>query len=81
MASELFMSSRTLQRKLEDEGTSYNDVLNETRRELALRYIKEESLPLTEVSFLLGFSDSAAFSRAFKRWQGLSPSEYRGSSH
>jgi len=75
VASELCMSSRTLQRKLEDEDTTYNDVLNDTRRELALRYIKEDSLPLTEISFLLGFSDSAAFSRAFKRWTGQAPSQ------
>lgn len=77
VAKELCMSNRTLQRRLDDEGTNYVDILNETRRVLALRYIKDDSLPLIEVSFLLGFSDSAAFSRAFKRWTGQTPSELK----
>jgi AraC-like DNA-binding protein len=81
VAKELCMSTRTLQRRLVDEGTNYADILNETRRELALRYIKDDSLPLIEVSFLLGFSDSAAFSRAFKRWTGQTPSELKEMTH
>ena len=77
VASTLNLSSRTLQRKLQDEDTSFADILNETRHELAIRYIHDDSLPLIEVSYLLGFSDSAAFSRAFKRWTGKTPSGAR----
>jgi len=77
IAKALLMSNRTLQRRLQDESTSFADILNETRRELAINYIQDNSLPLIEVSYLLGFSDSAAFSRAFKRWTGRTPSEAR----
>ena len=74
VAKALLMSTRTLQRRLKEENSSFLEVLNETRQELALQYIQDDSLPLKEVSYLLGFSDSAAFSRAFKRWTGESPS-------
>jgi len=62
VAKELFMSARTLQRRLNEEETSFADVLNETRQELALQYIQDDSLPLKEVSYLLGFADAANFS-------------------
>ena len=71
------MGSRTLLRKLTEEGTSFAEILNETRRDLAIDYIRDDSLSLIEVSFLLGFSDSSTFSRAFTRWTGTPPAESR----
>jgi AraC-like DNA-binding protein len=71
------MSTRTLQRRLQEEGSGFVEILNETRRELALQYIQDDSLPLKEVSYLLGYSDVSNFSRAFKRWTGKAPSGAR----
>ncbi len=71
----LGMSSRTLQRRLADEGTTYHQILNRTREQLACAYIRE-SWSVTEVAFTLGFGDTSSFSRAFKRWTGMVPSEY-----
>ena len=77
VAKDLLMSSRTFQRRLNEEGTSFADVLNDTRKELAHQYIMDDSLPIKEVSYLLGFSEAANFSRAFKRWTGKTPSGLR----
>ena len=77
IAKALAMSPRTLQRNLKQEGTSYKQLLEETRRDLASQYIKESRLSVNEITFMLGFSEPANFSRAFKRWTGVSPSEYR----
>ena len=71
------MSRRTLARKLEREGTSFRNVLDDTRRRLALRYIVERDIGVTEMAFLLGFTQAGAFYRAFKRWTGSTPTEYR----
>lgn len=77
VASALHMSLRTLQRKLEEEGTSYKTLLEETRRELARQYLRQQSISVNEVTYLLGFSEPSNFARAFKRWTGFSPSEFR----
>lgn len=77
IASSLFMSTRTLQRKLQEEGTSYKELLSETRHELAMRYMSSSSSPISEVAYLLGFSEVGNFTRAFKRWTGMAPTEYR----
>ncbi len=77
VASDLLMSSRTFQRRLNEEGTSFADVLDKTRKELAHKYIQDDSLPIKEVSYMLGFSEAANFSRAFKRWTGKTPSGVR----
>ena len=77
VASALHMSLRNLQRKLSDEGSSYKEILNSTRHDLALSYIKDRRYTISEITFLLGFSDSSSFTRAFKRWTGLSPSAFR----
>jgi AraC-like DNA-binding protein len=77
IARELGMSTRKLQRELKIEGATYQDLLNETRRELAERYVREGHSDLTEVAFILGFADLSTFSRSFKRWTGVSPSRYR----
>ncbi len=77
VAQALYMSSRKLQRQLQHAGTTFNTLLNEIRRDLAHAYLREEDNSVTEIAFLLGFSESSAFSRAFKRWTGVSPAKYR----
>ncbi|SMG64760.1 protein containing Helix-turn-helix, AraC domain domain [methanotrophic bacterial endosymbiont of Bathymodiolus sp.] len=72
------MSKRTFHRRLQQEGTAYRAILNDLRHELADKYIKDSSLNLNEISFLLGFSEISSFSCAFKRWTGSSPRAYRG---
>jgi len=76
IARALAMSPRNLQRRLAEEGTSFKEVLNETRASLARSYIDEGRLPMTEIAFVLGFADTSVFSRAFKRWTGASPRDY-----
>jgi AraC-like DNA-binding protein len=80
IAQGLHLSLRTLQRKLRDEGTSYKELLDETRRELATEYIKNPHVSISEITYLLGFSEPSNFSRAFKRWTGSSPSAFRAMS-
>lgn len=77
LARKLHMTPRTLRRRLEDVGTTHRDVLEQLRKELALRYVGERSIATSEVAFLLGYSNASAFHKAFKRWTGLSASEYR----
>ncbi len=79
VAEALNMSQRSLQRKLRDEGTTYKQVLDKTRRELAEKYIESSLLTLNEIAYLLGFAEPSSFSRSFKRWNGVSPSFYRDS--
>ncbi|MDF5729485.1 MAG: AraC family transcriptional regulator [Rhizonema sp. PD38] len=69
--------SRTLQRKLKEAGTSYQELLDETRQSLSTHYLQEQHITVSEVAFLLGFSEASAFSRAFKRWTGTTPGEFR----
>jgi AraC-like DNA-binding protein len=77
MAQHLHMSRRTLQRKLSEVDTTYEKLVDDTRRDVALRYMDDATKSVTEVTFLLGFSGPSAFSRAFKRWTGVSPTAYR----
>ena len=77
IAKTLHMSTRTLQRKLKEEGTTYKQLLDNTRRELAAQYIKQSNISISEITYLLGFSEPSNFSRAYKRWMGQSPSEHR----
>ena len=77
IAEQLNLSLRSLQRRLRDEQTSYQQLLDETRLELSLQYINRTSLSVAQIAPLLGFSDSSNFNRAFKRWLGISPSKYR----
>jgi AraC-like DNA-binding protein len=71
------MSARSLQRRLGDEGTSFDAVIDELRRDLAHRYLADPRIAIAEVAYLLGFSEPSAFHRAFKRWTGATPSEAR----
>lgn len=77
VAEQLGMSGRTLQRKLREHGTSHQELLDQMRKDLAMRYLREPEMAICEVAYLLGFSESSALHRAFKRWTGLTPSEFR----
>ncbi len=77
MASRLNKSLRSLQRKLAENGTSYKTLLDSTRQQLAKQYVANSQYSINEITYLLGFSEPSNFSRAFKRWTGQSPSQYR----
>jgi AraC-like DNA-binding protein len=77
LAEAMAMSCRTLERKLAEQGMSYRCILDKARHELALRYLDDAGKSAIEITFLLGFSEQSAFTRAFKRWHGLSPTQYR----
>ena len=70
-------SVRTLQRRLKDAGVTYNDLLNDVRKTLALNLLENETLALSEIAFSLGYSEVSAFNHAFRRWVGQSPGDYR----
>jgi AraC-like DNA-binding protein len=78
VAKRLGMTGRSLQRRLKDEGTVFQALRDELRRDLADRYLGQ-GMSFAEISFLLGFSEPSAFFRAFKRWTGLTPFERRAS--
>jgi AraC-like DNA-binding protein len=77
VATRLGVSGRTLQRRLGDEGTSFQRVLDATREELARHYLATSTMPGAEISFLLGFEDPNSFGRAFHEWTGLTPEQAR----
>jgi len=77
VASELNMAQRSLQRKLQNEKTSFRLLLKELRQELALKHLQNSHMNLLDIAFNLGFSEYSSFSRAFKRWTGHSPSSFR----
>jgi AraC-like DNA-binding protein len=78
-AEELSTSERTLDRRLAAEGTSFREVLDGVRLEMARKYLRDPRLSLSEIAFLLGYSEVSAFHRSFKRWTGRTPLEFRGS--
>jgi AraC-like DNA-binding protein len=78
LATELGVSRRTLQRRLTQRNTHFLQVLADVRAEMASNYLVDKRLGVTEIAFLLGYSDQASFSTAFKGWYGVSPSEFRG---
>jgi AraC-like DNA-binding protein len=77
VAGRLHMSRRTLQRHLADEGQTFRGLVDETRKTLAIEYVRNGKYPLVEVAFRLGFGDHSSFTKAFRRWTGLSPSQFR----
>lgn len=79
LARPLGMSARTLQRRLEAEGTSLRRLVDDERRALALHHIQNPATPLSDIALLVGFADASAFTRAFSRWTHRSPTEYRRS--
>jgi AraC-like DNA-binding protein len=78
VAARVHRSARSLQRHLLEEGTSFRGVVDQVRRDLALRHLAEQRLAIGEIAFLLGFSEVSAFHRAFRRWTGRTPASYRG---
>jgi AraC-like DNA-binding protein len=77
IAKELHLTSRTLRRKLDLEGTSFQELKDDVRRDAAIHYLSQPSTPISEISRKLGFSEPAAFTRAFKQWTGVAPGIYR----
>ncbi len=77
VAETLHMSVRNLQRRLRAEGTSFKQLLDETRRELAMQYVRQAYRPIGEITYLLGFSEPSNFTRAFRRWTGSTPMGFR----
>jgi AraC-like DNA-binding protein len=80
VARSLGMSERTLARKLSDEGLNFTEILQELRRDLATRYLDDRKLHVSKIAWLLGFNEVSAFTHAFKRWTGKTPSEMRTAS-
>jgi len=79
IARRLQLPTWTLRRKLAEEGTQYRAILNDTRHDLAMAYIRDTELSFGEIAYLLGFASAEAFQRAFKRWSGSTPGEFRRS--
>ncbi|MCJ8170540.1 AraC family transcriptional regulator [Atopomonas sediminilitoris] len=77
LAGEMHLSVRTLQRRLAEVGLSFSGLLDETRQQLALHYLRDPALELAEIAFLIGFAESGSLTRAFRRWTGQTPAEYR----
>ncbi|WP_394237162.1 AraC family transcriptional regulator [Pseudomonas anguilliseptica] len=77
IAARLALSPRTLQRRLREAGLSFNQLVDETRQQLVLHYLRDPTLELAEIAFLVGFSEPGSLARAFRRWTGQSPGEYR----
>ncbi|MDT7858345.1 AraC family transcriptional regulator [Rubrivirga sp. S365] len=77
VAADLALGERTLQRHLADEGTTFQQVIDDVRRDIATRHLSGNQGTIHEVAFLLGYSEPSAFHRAFKRWTGVTPGAYR----
>ena len=77
IARTLALSKRSLQRKLQDEGLSFKDVLEETRRAMAMNYLHNTEMNVQEIAYLLGFKDPSSFFRAFRGWTGQTPQAMR----
>jgi AraC-like DNA-binding protein len=77
VAEKLGVHPRTLSRRLQAEGTSHQQLLDQLRFELAERYLRERGLSIGEVAYLLGYADTSSFNKAFKRWTGSAPKRYR----
>jgi len=77
VARSLGMSKRTLARRLSDEGLNFTEILQQLRRDLAVRYLDDRRLHVSKIAWLLGFHEVSAFTHAFKRWTGKTPREIR----
>jgi AraC-like DNA-binding protein len=77
VARNLGMSKRTLARRLSDEGLNFTEILQQLRRDLAVRYLDDRKLHVSKIAWLLGFPEVSAFTHAYKRWTGKTPREMR----
>jgi len=80
VSEQLIMTKRTLQRRLAERGIGFSEIVDNVRRSMAVQYVEKSEIPLTEISFLLGYSHLSAFCRSFKRWMGATPQKVRGQS-
>jgi AraC-like DNA-binding protein len=81
LAKQLNLSQATLRRRMDDEGESYRNILDDLRRDLAIGLLGDNRKNLAEIADTLGFSETSAFHRAFKKWTGARPGEYRSASN
>lgn len=81
IASNFNVSSRTVQRKLKEEGINFQQLADEARKSLAINYLKSGSYPVKEISYMLGYNELSAFTRTFKRWTGITPALYQKSNN
>ncbi|MCC7155028.1 MAG: helix-turn-helix transcriptional regulator [Bryobacterales bacterium] len=77
VAAELRVGARTLQRRLLEDGLTFHELVEESRREMAQHYLRQPALELNETAYLLGYEDPNSFIRAFHKWEGTSPGEWR----
>jgi AraC-like DNA-binding protein len=77
VADQLGLTSRTLQRRLTEAGVTFQQLLEEARRELARHYLSRSRLELNETAYLLGYDEASSFFRAFQQWEGTSPNQWR----
>jgi len=77
VARRLAMSTRTLSRKLHDEGTTFAKILDALRAALARRYLADRDLTVSEIAWLLGYQEVSSLTHAFKRWSGMTPRQFR----
>ena len=77
IAGKMGLSSWSLQRRLREEGISFSALVDKVRCEMATHYLQQRQLPISEMALLLGYSEVSAFSRAFRRWFGISPRQWR----
>ena len=77
VAGHLNMSLRTMQRRLKEEGLTYKSLLDELRKEFAITYLSRADLSISDIAYLLSYSELSTFTRSFKRWTGMSPKAYR----
>ena len=80
VAQRIGLSERTLSRRLKAEGLTFGEILDDLRRDLAVRHLEEQSLPVSQIAWLLGFQGPSSFSHACRRWTGKSPMQYRRNS-
>jgi AraC-like DNA-binding protein len=77
VAGNLHLSTRSLQRRLKQEGVSFGDLVESVQKTTAIHYLRSSGYPLKEISFMLGYNELSAFSRAFKKWTGRTPQDFR----
>ena len=77
IAERLKMSPRSLRRRLQEEDTSFRELVDEVRAQVAIKYVRDTSLSIEDVTYALGFNDASAFRHAFRRWTGAAPYEFR----